>query len=239
MDAEGRRPRPVSVSPRHPSVSQDQGGGRALPEALYETALDLMPSNGRLLNLGCGTVLRFEELASKRGLGPMTSVDITTPPAPPLNVRFLEADVTGPLHLDGEFDVVTFFELIEHVDQTDELLRNCWHALRPGGRLVCSFPNLASLYGRLELLLGLQPHVLEVSNVDGRLGSGLPGRMNNPTGDSIHHIRGITQRAMCELLRLHGFEVTSIRGFAMGRPRWLGRIPSIAPQNIVACDRLD
>ncbi len=43
--------------------------------------------------------------------------------------------------LDGACDVVTCFEVLEHVDDDAEVLRELRRALRPGGRLVVSVPN--------------------------------------------------------------------------------------------------
>ncbi len=68
--------------------------------------------------------------------------------------------------------------------------------LKDDGLLICSLPNLASIYARIELLLGFQPHVLEVSNVYGNFGTGIFGKLNNPPGVSIHHIRAFTHKAI-------------------------------------------
>lgn len=213
----------------------DQGGGNPLPERFYRLAASYIPMGASILNLGSGSHFRFEQTVSSRRPSRVVSIDLVRPPRIPPGVDFLIADATRPLPIADQFDVVTFFEVIEHVDAGDELLQNCSRMLRPGGRLIFSFPNLASLYGRLELLFGFQPHVLEASDMHANAGTGPMGRANNPTGQSLHHIRGFTQRAMRELIAYHGFHVQAIKGFAFSGPSSIGRVSSLAPQNLFVC----
>jgi hypothetical protein len=74
-------------------------------------------------------------------------------------------------------------------------------------------PNLASLFSRIELLFGYQPHILEVSNEKANFGTGRMGFRNNPPNIPIHHIRGVSYRAMLDMLDFHGFSVISKRGY--------------------------
>src|SRR5437899_2813557 len=52
----------------------------------------------------------------------------------------------------GAFDAVVAAEVIEHVIDTDRLLAEMARVLRPGGALVVTTPNLASLENRAHLL---------------------------------------------------------------------------------------
>jgi 2-polyprenyl-3-methyl-5-hydroxy-6-metoxy-1,4-benzoquinol methylase len=53
---------------------------------------------------------------------------------------------------DGEFDAVTLIEVIEHLSgkDCDELLKEIYRVLRPGGKVVLTTPNYASLWSVLE-----------------------------------------------------------------------------------------
>lgn len=59
-----------------------------------------------------------------------------------LNVRQGLLQQAG--YTDGQFDAVTLFEVIEHLQQPLELLRECQRILRPGGILLIGTGNVAS-----------------------------------------------------------------------------------------------
>lgn len=103
---------------------------------------------------------------------------------------------------DGTVDCVFAGEVIEHLIDTDHFLGECRRVLRPGGRLVLTTPNLASLENRLRLLFGRYPMWMDHS---------LAG-----TG----HLRYYTPRILTAQLGLHGFVVE----------RHLGNWVPIVPQ---------
>lgn len=168
-----------------------QGSENMLPKDFYEIAFGFIKDGNYVLNLGCGSTFIFEKFLSDVKDVVITSVDI-------LDVKnklgfiknYFRKSVEEEIDLKEKFDVVTFFELVEHVDKTDMLLKNCLNNLKDDGVLILSFPNLASIYSRIELLLGFQPHNLEVSNEVSNLGTGIFGKFNGGRGLPIHHIRG-------------------------------------------------
>ena len=54
--------------------------------------------------------------------------------------------------LDGVFDVVTLWDVLEHVRNPIEFAAGLRHRLRPGGRLIVGSPNFAALKARWPLL---------------------------------------------------------------------------------------
>lgn len=218
-------------------VSSKQSADIDIPDPFYLKAIPYVGDEGSLLNLGCGERFNFERLLKQvKPRIRVTSVDqLEFSETPDCVETYVRSDLEKPLAL-GQFDVVTFFEIIEHLDNTDILLKTCFSNLKEGGTLVFSFPNLSSIYARLELLLGYQPHILEVSNQAGHFGTGIFGRLNgNQPHEAIHHIRGITHRAMKELVQFHGFEVVRVLGASTNRIRVFNGFPSIAPVNIFIC----
>lgn len=189
-----------------------------------------LPFNFSLLNFGCGVKLQFEKhIIREFPDAKLGGVDINVPHNKLSNFDFYNYDVQKIKRFGfGEYDIVYFTELIEHVDDGDALLDNCYLNCKKEGWLICTVPNLASLYGRLELLFGFQPHILEASNRYPLAGGGVFAKKNNPDGKSIHHIRGFTYRAMCELIKRHGFSIIQTKG---NFP--LGRIPGIAGDNLI------
>ncbi|MCX6106039.1 MAG: methyltransferase domain-containing protein [Proteobacteria bacterium] len=196
---------------------------------------------GSLLNLGSGISFAFEAYCREQNSNlEICSVDRLQPEIVPSIInRFCVADIESELDLGRhiKFDMVCLFEVIEHVDKTDVLIKNAVRYCRKGGVVALSFPNLSSLYSRLELLMGFQPHILEVSNERANLGTGIFGDFNNPTNQPIHHIRGITSRAGKELVRYHGLKIRDVIGTSCGRFHSIWRnLPGIAPVNLIICE---
>lgn len=153
----------------------------------------------------------------------------------PENVNYIQGSVEDRLKLNKKYDFIFCLEVIEHIDCTDVLLANCYDNLKKDGLLFISAPNLASLYTRLELLMGYQPHLLEMSNEHANYGQGIFGRLNNPMDSPVHHIRGITYRAMKEFLKANKFKINKIKGY--DKLNLLGICPRISTSVLYVCSR--
>lgn len=215
-----------------------QGADNSIPKGFYKIAVSYISENTRVLNLGCGRKFTFEKLLSQKKNVYIESMDILSSQKPSFVNKFTSQDVEKPFLLEEKFDIITFFELIEHIDKTDILIENCINNLKQEGLLIFSFPNLASLYCRLELLLGFQPHILEISNKKANFGTHLFGKLNNPKNEPIHHIRGITYIAMKELIQFYGFKIKKIYGYEYRLKGFFGSFPSLAPVDIFICKKL-
>ncbi len=204
----------------------------------YKLLLPYIKNNDRVLNIGCGAKFNFEKFLKGKRDAIVTGIDIV-PVAPEAVVanEYVRQSAEDPFTLKAPFDVVTFFELIEHIDKTDVLLQNCHRNLKEDGYLIFTFPNLSSIYARIELFLGYQPHVLEVSNERANLGMGIFGRYNNPPGDVLHHIRGITYKAMRELVLHHGFVIEKAIGYEYRCEKLFYKFPSLTGVVLLVCKK--
>lgn len=113
-------------------------------------------------------------------------------------IATIEADIAKPWPTDlcaGSFDAVFAGEVLEHVIDTDFFLSQCYSVLKPGGTLVLTTPNLASLGRRLLLLLGRNPLI------DIGLRPDQPG-----------HVRYFVAGSLRELLIDNGFKVHEMSG---------------------------
>lgn len=101
------------------------------------------------------------------------------------------------------FDVVILGDILEHVFDTDRLLKQCKRVLKGGGKLFVTTPNVASFGRRLMLLLGINPFLEYSLN--------LPAAGAPPVG----HIRYYTVETLRNQLEYNGFQVSKIRGSAL------------------------
>lgn len=106
---------------------------------------------------------------------------------------------------DNYFDIVILGDIIEHVFNTDEILRKCKKVLKKGGKLIIITPNVASLGRRVMLLFGINPFIeysLELPPVEG-----FP---------AVGHIRYYTSKTLRLQLLHNGFKSIEIQGGALG-----------------------
>jgi SAM-dependent methyltransferase len=111
---------------------------------------------------------------------------------------------------DESFDVVHANQVIEHLHNTDILLKEVYRVLKAGGYLVISTPNLASFHNILHLLMGKQPFWASVSDEVNAGTWHLVGPANKASkrpGFGPGHRRLFTQGALEELLEYYGFKI--------------------------------
>jgi SAM-dependent methyltransferase len=119
-----------------------------------------------------------------------------------------------PAELAGRYDVIIFFEVLEHLVYTDEAVINLRKLLKPDGWVLISTPNMASWLNRILLLFGMQPHATEVSFEPIRFGEPLGNRLLPQDQNSVAagHLRVFTLKALKEFLRWHGIRPVRIGG---------------------------
>lgn len=214
-------------------------GNKVRPRPYYRHLEQIIKDSRSLLNLGSGTTFAFERLCKQWNPSlQIVSADFShLSNCPDFIHTFYCVNVAEPLEIpDPPFDIVTLFEVIEHVDNTDILIENAKKYCRNSGIIVLSFPNLASIFSRLELLLGYQPHVLEVSNNQANFGMGIFGKLNNPSNVPLHHIRGITRAAGIELVQFHELTVNHAIGCSVSRfDRIWSLFPRLSPVTLLIC----
>jgi SAM-dependent methyltransferase len=115
--------------------------------ARYRFAASLLSGGERVLDVGCGpgygcpilkrggaaTVVGLDEQAEMAGYAARRYGEP--------GVEFITGSGFDRSFAPHSFDVITAFEVIEHVAQPERLLERCATWLEPGGRLVISTPN--------------------------------------------------------------------------------------------------
>lgn len=102
---------------------------------------------------------------------------------------------------DHYFDVITAHQLLEHVANTDNVMRECYRTLAQGGPLVLGIPNLCSLLQRILILSGNQPTTLHVSEI--QVGNFLRGTATHHD----NHLHAFSPGTIEDLVKYHGFRI--------------------------------
>lgn len=171
-----------------------------------------------VLDVGCGKavfLLEFVNAMRKTwgvGASRLTGVDLTTSP----NNRF--QDLPGPFEFilqdlnetplplaDAAFDLVFCNHVLEHVFETECLMRDICRVMAPGGMAVVSVPNLAAWINRILLLLGMQPLGTEVGTRSASYGiRPCQARQHLERFTPAGHIRDFTPLALADMARTCG-----------------------------------
>lgn len=137
---------------------------------------------GKVLEIGCGEYPT---------IGGSTRMDVRKIDG------VIQHDANKPFPFkDDTFDSICGFEVIEHLWNTTEFLRECNYVLKKDGRVIFSTPNIKHWRNRLNLLLGNDEN-FEVSEYG--------------------HIRYFSPESLKRYMEEAGFKVVEIRP--------MGRIP--------------
>ncbi len=134
----------------------------------------------RLLDIGCGPGTFIGTLPAAMDC---TGTDLANP-----QIDYANSEYGTPAHRfvcvkegalpfgDASFDAVTLIELIEHLPRAviEPLLRDAMRVLKPGGKLVLTTPNYASLWPLLEKIVNAKA---PVTYEDQHISSFTPGRL--------------------------------------------------------------
>ena len=116
-----------------------------------------------VLDLGCGSGALGHELLRRRLVGFYVGIDVASQAlnmARTADLTVVKADVSKRLPLaTGWADLIYAAEIIEHVFDTDRFVQEMKRLLKPGGRIVLTTPNAASLGRRLLLAMGRNPYL--------------------------------------------------------------------------------
>lgn len=111
-----------------------------------------------LLDIACGESQFYDSLKKHRKNIIYTGLELSQKQVDISNKKgynVLKHDLNKPLPFDNEsFDMVVATEIIEHIFDTDTLLHEINRILVPGGRLILTTPNAASIGNRIRMLFG-------------------------------------------------------------------------------------
>lgn len=170
---------------------------------------------GRLLDVGCSTGL-FLDRAARAG-HQVEGVEFSPESAASARAQFgltvTEGDVRAAPR--GPWDIVTMFDVIEHVPDPSADIRAVADLLVPGGLFLLSTPDINGLFPRLSYLLA--------------------DRLDYwPHPEPPHHLTQFSKRTLRAMLEKNGFEVVGVHdtnmalSYSFGTPATLARRPKMA-----------
>ncbi|HRC41352.1 MAG: class I SAM-dependent methyltransferase [Nostocoides sp.] len=175
------------------------------------------------LDIGCGRGFLLGHLA-QRGLSGLAGLDVYDDVSDP-RFDYIRADVTQPFPIaDASYELVIAGEIIEHVPNPDDFLREIRRVVTPGGTVIISTPNLVSWANRVLVPFGVQPLGTETSS---EIALGRRHRILGQGNQVQGHLKVFTHRALAEIMQRYGFEITHRLG-----------VPAFFPKPVDRFDRL-
>ena len=137
-----------------PGVNRHYGEGSAALRqhlARYRIACAYIRVGDRVLDAACGagygSFLLAEAGARVLGVDrDSEALDHARTTYDHSRIKWLQADLEGPLDLDDRFDRIVCFETIEHVRSASALVKRLASLLSPRGLLICSVPIVPTMH---------------------------------------------------------------------------------------------
>lgn len=180
------------------------------PDEVHGIVASMIPAGAKVLDVGCGSgvltkLLKDVTHADFLGIEPDTTrAARAMSRGVKVRVGYLTAETVREI---GLFDIVLFADVLEHLPNPQEMLLVARQALKPGGAVIVSVPNVAHWSVRLCLLRGMFQYQVE-------------GIMD------ATHLKWFTAESIRALLASSGFSVIQYRATA---GQWLldnwGRAP--------------
>ena len=139
---------------------------------------------GRLLDYGCAVGL-FVKVAAEAGwdaTGYERSAWAADYGRTTYGLNILTGDGTDPLPFKQKFDVVTMWDVLEHLEKPQDVIASMAHWLKPGGLLALNTVNISSVGARM---------------------AGARWRHLAPP----HHLQYFSRESLTWLLKKHGFSI--------------------------------
>lgn len=130
-------------------------GRRRILRELVAEALKDGPAHPRIIDVGCGTGSMLEMLSE---FGGVQGIDSSPHAVTHARERLGDAadvtvgDIPDDVPADGSVDLITAFDVIEHLDDDATAVKRFAQALRPGGAVVIAVPAYMFLWSAHDVV---------------------------------------------------------------------------------------
>lgn len=140
------------------NYEEDKTKDRFTLNLYLEKVEKFVPQRGKLLDVGAATGV-FLELAAKRGweVSGVEISDYAAEAARRKNLNVQTGTIESLKSTPNYFEVVTMFDVLEHLTDPQKVLRAVHYLLKPGGITVINTPDAGSFFARL---MGRSWHLL-------------------------------------------------------------------------------
>lgn len=140
------------------------GGDSYYPEWKWEysEALQWIKKEHSVLDIGCGSGTFLQRL--KKDIGSkVKGLEFNTKALEECHKKGIEVypvPIQEFSKSDEKFDVITYFEVLEHIDSPLDFIESSLKSLKPGGKLIIGVPNNSPYYLCFDIgdTLNLPPH---------------------------------------------------------------------------------
>jgi ubiquinone/menaquinone biosynthesis C-methylase UbiE len=166
------------------------------------------------LDLGCGScelTLFISKMVNPSEIHGVELSDSSRERASKLSICCKSADLNQSIpYPDKSFDLVSAFEIIEHLWNKDSFLKESFRIIKPGGFLIITTPNLLSFLNRVLVVFGYMPLHYNLS---------FEYKLENSPFQKGSHLYGHISLYSANTLKRHlesvGFQVASIDGLLL------------------------
>lgn len=131
------------------------------PRWEHHTALNYLPKDGRLLEIGCGSGIFLEMVAQHTHLERI-GIDWTKSIIDSMKskINFFQGDIFGFQGEKESFDVICAFQVLEHIADVENFMKKCMDLLKANGKIIIGVPNNNPYLFKYDDLhaLNLPPH---------------------------------------------------------------------------------
>ena len=130
-----------------------------------------------------------------------------------INTILYDLNKKFPLKTNS-FDVIVSDQVIEHLTNVENFIKEVYRVLKPRGYAVVSTENLSSWNNLFALLFGYGPPPMHYSDEKDISGIPLlsPNYGKKPTHDYPPHVKLFTYHVLKELFKIHGFQIEKLTG---------------------------
>jgi len=179
-------------------------------EDCKKSILNLTEKNpdAKILDCGCWTGEFTKQVAEEIGTENVFGIEIDKKAknkAEEKGIKILGSDLNKKWNFeDNSIDVITANQVIEHLYDTDNFVKEIHRILKPNGYAIISTNNLSSWHNFIPLLLGYQPFP---SDVSGYSHVGKLFALSKNWHGSLAHLRIFSFYALKGIFKKYGFRI--------------------------------